>query len=149
MEKQITKDRRRKRLQQQLRRFYFNTSPSQELYKYMLCTKETFKEYINSLLQEDMNEENYGTVWELDHIVPVEVFNLDDEEDLKLCYSRYNILPIYKKHNKSKGSSVHFSYKLLSYMIGKRARVEDIDDTLWSLHDRCRDEIIKWQIYFK
>lgn len=126
-----------------LRRFFFTIEPCKEFYKYALCTKDTYRGYVNQYLQTDMSLENYGTLWELDHIVPVELFDLDNEENLKLCYSRFNIIPLYKKHNKAKGSSIHFSFEL----INSRLKKDPENECLIGLHQILTKEKEKWEIY--
>lgn len=139
------KNKKRHRLQQQLRRFYFDTHPSKEFYKYCLCTKETFQKHINNLMLPKMTKENYGSVWEFDHIVPVDLFDFDDIKDLQLCYSRYNTIPIYSRDNKLKGASVHFSYELLQFQLQK-----DLDnEVLKQLLERCYKAMKELDIYFK
>jgi hypothetical protein len=133
----------KRRLQILMRRFYFG-EPCKEFYKYCMCTKEVFQNHINNQLQSDMNIENYGKLWELDHIVPVELFDIENEEDLKICYSRFNILPIYKKHNKAKSSSIHFSWELIKSRFIK----DQENEILFKLKNKCLSELKQLQIYF-
>ncbi len=53
-----------------------------------------------------MNFENYGTIWELDHVIPCSSFDLSIEENKKKCFSWKNILPVNKKYNKEKNNKI-------------------------------------------
>jgi hypothetical protein len=80
-----------------------------------------------------MTLQNFGSVWGIDHIVPVELFNLSDPEELKLCYNYNNIMPMYNSDNRMKGASVHFSLIKLESL--------PINTFVERLKDKCRKEI--------
>ena len=63
-----------------------------------------------------MTLQNFGSVWGLDHIVPVELFDLASDDDLLLCYNYNNIMPMFISDNRMKGASVHFSLLKLERM---------------------------------
>ena len=79
-----------------------------------------------------MKLENYGKDWELDHVVPIELFDLTQEKDLKLCFNYRNMMPMYKMDNKAKGMSIHFSEQVISNL--------DQSDISNSLLKRCIEE---------
>lgn len=79
-------------------------------------TKTEFINHINKFLLDGMTNENFGTVWGLDHIVPVELFDLTNEDEIKLCYNYNNIMPMFNNDNRMKGASVHFSLDKLNSM---------------------------------
>lgn len=106
----------KKKYQISCRRLLFNQSPSKEISKYIGCSPEFYRNYIRSMKFPDMTDESFGKKWQLDHIVPVELFDLEKEDDLKLCFNYLNILPMYSFDNKSKGMSIHFSEILLRRM---------------------------------
>lgn len=80
-----------------------------------------------------MTFDNYCKVWNLDHIVPVFLFDLTKEDELKLCYNYQNIMPMYRKDNKYKGGSVHFSLELL--------KCKEQTPIVKALLERCQSEI--------
>ena len=41
-----------------------------------------------------MTLENYGSVWQIDHCLPVASFNLLDENDIKKCFNCVNLRPM-------------------------------------------------------
>ena len=99
----------KKKFQISLRRFYSTNSPCKEITKYVGINKNEFIQYINENLINGMTIENFGSVWSLDHIVPIDLFNLNDENELLIGYSYLNILPMFINDNRLKGASVHFS----------------------------------------
>lgn len=52
----------------------------------------------------DMDWNNYGKVWEIDHIIPKSVFNYETPLDLdfKRCWSLMNLRPLYVSENRKK-----------------------------------------------
>ena len=49
-----------------------------------------------------MTLENYGSVWQIDHCLPITSFNLLDENDRKKCFNWINLRPMYFNDNNSK-----------------------------------------------
>jgi hypothetical protein len=68
------------------------------------CTFEEFRLYIESKFSHEMNWDNHGTLWELDHIKPVSLFNLTDLEQQKQCFHYSNMQPLNKKENRIKSN---------------------------------------------
>ena len=106
----------KKKLQISLRRLYSTNTPSKEIVKLLGIDKNGFIDHINKYLLSGMTIENFGDVWGLDHIAPTELFNLNNETDLKLCYNYNNIMPMFNNDNRIKGASVHFSLDKLNSM---------------------------------
>jgi len=72
--------------------------------------------HVNKYLLEGMTKENFGKIWGLDHIVPIDLFDINDEAEKKLCYNYQNIIPMFNIDNRVKGASVHFSLAKLETM---------------------------------
>lgn len=106
----------KKRLQIAMRRLYSTNTPSKELVSLLGIDKQGFVNHINKYLVEGMTIENFGTEWGLDHIVPVELFDFNNKEDLTLCYNYNNIMPMFNIDNRMKGASIHFSLAKLESM---------------------------------
>ena len=58
-----------------------------------------FVEWIEYNFKSDMNWENHGTVWHLDHVIPCEWFDLTTEKDRKVCFHWSNVRPLDKNKN--------------------------------------------------
>jgi hypothetical protein len=53
-----------------------------------------------------MNWNNQGTYWDIDHVTPCSNFNLNNEEEIKKCYSWTNLRPCEKKENNCKNNKI-------------------------------------------
>ncbi len=71
-------------------------------------TIDQLKCHLEKLFTHGMNWDNYGTVWEIDHKIPVAVFNFDKPEhlDFRLCWSLKNLQPLNSKQNQSKSARI-------------------------------------------
>ena len=66
------------------------------------CDIETFKKYLQSKIMKGMTMENYGTVWHIDHIIPVSKFDLSKDEEQKICFHYSNMQPMFAVENMKK-----------------------------------------------
>ena len=53
-----------------------------------------------------MSLENYGSVWQIDHCLPIASFNVLDENDMKKCFNWVNLRPMYSNENNSKKAKI-------------------------------------------
>jgi len=49
-----------------------------------------------------MTWENYGSLWELDHIQPLSSFDLSDPKQLREACNYVNLQPLWKEEHKAK-----------------------------------------------
>ena len=77
------------------------------------CSHSFFKRWIIHQLYGNMTLENYGSVWQLDHCLPIRSFNLLDEIDMKKCFNWVNLRPMYSTENNSKKAKVDYRLYLL------------------------------------
>ena len=66
-------------------------------------SKDEYIENIKTKLKNGMTIENYGD-WHIDHIKPVSLFDLSDEEKLKECWSLDNLDPKWAFENLTKSN---------------------------------------------
>jgi hypothetical protein len=66
------------------------------------CDRETFLLHLQSQFKRGMNWNNYGRVWEVDHITPCSSFDLTDPEQQRICFHYRNHQPLYKTENRRK-----------------------------------------------
>ena len=138
--REIMKYNLKKKYQIAMRRAYATNTPSKEVIKLLGIDKQEFKNHIDKYLIPGMTLENFGKDWGLDHIVPVELFNLNSENETKVCYSYLNIIPMFNNDNRLKGASVHFSLDKLRSLSNKESeknKLEIID----KLISKCEQEI--------
>jgi len=60
------------------------------------CTQHFLKEYIEKQFKPEMDWENHGIVWEIDHIKPIDSFDLTKLEDQLICFNYINLQPLFK-----------------------------------------------------
>ena len=60
------------------------------------CTIEECKQHLTSKFKPEMNWNNHGDVWEVDHIVPCSNYDLTDVEQQKQCFHYSNLQPLFK-----------------------------------------------------
>lgn len=87
--------------------------------EYLSIDNNTFDKWIQLAIDtEDYNNgltlENYGQEWDLDHIVPCDIFDLTDNEEVKLCFHWTNIQPLKSSYNSTKCN------KIIPFMIFSR-----------------------------
>lgn len=61
---------------------------------YLGCSIQQLRAYIESQFKEGMTWENYGEIWEIDHITPCNSFDLTSEEERKICFHYTNMRPL-------------------------------------------------------
>ncbi|MFA5340295.1 MAG: hypothetical protein WC332_00820 [Clostridia bacterium] len=69
---------------------------------------EDLKKHLERQFKEGMTWENYGKVWEIDHKIPVKVFNYENTTDIDFgrCWSLKNLQPLWKSDNKKKQAKI-------------------------------------------
>lgn len=65
--------------------------------------------HLESLFRPGMDWENYGKVWQVDHVRPCASFDLTNPEQQRSCFHWTNLQPLFVHENLIKGSSwVHY-----------------------------------------
>jgi len=80
------------------------TDKSQKTIDILGCQFDVLKEHIENQFDENMNWDNYGTYWEIDHIVPM-ASSMTEEEIYKLNHYT-NFQPLYWLDNLHKSDRV-------------------------------------------
>jgi len=70
------------------------------------CDRTTLMNWLQSKFQPGMNWNNYGPVWEVDHVKPCSNFNLLEEEEQRKCFHYTNLQPLFKTENRRKHARV-------------------------------------------
>jgi len=70
------------------------------------CSIQKAREYIEKQFTDDMNWENHGKIWEIDHCLPINSFDLAKKEEQKKAFHYTNLQPLIKWDNRSKGSKI-------------------------------------------
>ena len=69
---------------------------------YIGCNIQYLREWFEFTFTSEMNWDNYGSFWSIDHIVPVCKFNLTVEDEKFKCCNWSNLMPVTVKYNSSK-----------------------------------------------
>ena len=69
---------------------------------YIGCNIQYLREWFEYNFTSEMNWDNYGSYWSIDHIVPVCKFNLTVEDEKLKCWNWTNLMPVTVKFNSSK-----------------------------------------------
>jgi hypothetical protein len=74
---------------------------------YLGCSIEEFKHHLEQQFKPEMTWENHGIIWEIDHIIPCDIFNLTKEENIFKAFNYLNTQPLFKTTKIAKS----FGYK--------------------------------------
>jgi hypothetical protein len=66
------------------------------------CSIPSFLLYIESKFEPGMTWQNYGKLWEIDHIMPCAIFDLSKSEHQKRCFHFSNMQPLTVTDNRKK-----------------------------------------------
>ena len=73
--------------------------------EYVGCSSGFLRNHLESLFKPGMSWQNWGTAWEVDHIVPLSWFPFDKDLDLLFVASHWtNLQPMWKVANRIKGN---------------------------------------------
>jgi hypothetical protein len=72
--------------------------------EYLGCNMDEYTQYLEYQFTSEMNWDNYGEYWEIDHIKPVDSFDLNNEENLYKCFHYLNTQPLEKTKNREKSN---------------------------------------------
>lgn len=62
------------------------------------------KKWLEFNFEDDMSWDNYGKHWQIDHTIPIDLWNVQDDNDAKLCFNWKNLMPLHKDRNLRKAS---------------------------------------------
>ncbi len=60
------------------------------------CSIPEYKYYLEQQFKPEMNWENHGQIWEIDHIKPCSSFDLTKLEEQQKCFHYTNLQPLFK-----------------------------------------------------
>jgi hypothetical protein len=74
--------------------------------EYVGCNGQTLKEWLEYNMEEGMTWDNHGTLWQIDHVIPITKFDMSDAEQVKRCFSWCNMRPLEAVANNTKNNNV-------------------------------------------
>jgi hypothetical protein len=73
---------------------------------YLGTDTDIIRRWIEWNFDDNMNWDNRGVVWQIDHTLPVHSFDLTNQQHCMLCFNWKNLMPLDKLRNIHKGSLV-------------------------------------------
>jgi hypothetical protein len=73
---------------------------------YIGCNIQYLREWFEYNFTLEMNWENYGSYWSIDHILPVNKFDLTNENEKLCCWNWSNLMPVSVTYNSSKKNRI-------------------------------------------
>jgi predicted nucleic acid-binding Zn ribbon protein len=70
---------------------------------------EDLKRHLEKKFKKGMSWDNYGTVWEIDHILPISAFIIKSAHDVAFreCWALKNLQPLWKEENNKKSAKLY------------------------------------------
>lgn len=93
---------------------------------YIGCNIQYFREWLEYNFTEDMNWDNYGTYWSIDHIIPVCKYNLTVEDDKLKCWHWSNMMPVTINYNSAKKN---IDINQINYIVKKLGKFKEEGST--------------------
>jgi hypothetical protein len=72
------------------------------------CTHEFLRRWFefHFSIDTELNFDNHGTIWHIDHVMPCAIFDTTQEEDLRKCMHWSNLMPLQIEKNLSKNNKI-------------------------------------------
>ena len=70
------------------------------------CDIDLYYKWITFTLKDKMNWENYGTYWNIDHLIPINTFDLTNPEEVKNAFNWKNTWAMLSSENFSKKNNI-------------------------------------------
>lgn len=74
--------------------------------KFLGCSPPYLIKYLEFKFTKEMNWENYGTYWHIDHILPCSSFDLTKKSNQNKCFCYKNLQPLTKEENLKKSNKI-------------------------------------------
>ena len=104
------------------------------------------REWIENKFTKEMSWDNYGEYWVVDHIVPLRFFDLNNENDMRICWNYKNLMPLLREDNSKKNGNIYFSLVLLDSIKGKDYYYNTLYDCLMTEYNEMQKYI---DVYIK
>ena len=73
---------------------------------YLNCKREQFLDWIYFQFDGEFEWEGYSTKWVIDHVIPIEFFDLNNKLERYFCFSWFNLRPLCKQENLQKSNKL-------------------------------------------
>lgn len=103
---------------------------------YLGCDLSLFIQWMEFQFDSKMNWENWGTYWNIDHIIPIQAFNLKNKKEQNICFNWKNLQPLKTQDNfkkKDKFIGYYFFNSIVNihrFLSNKSQEYQSIKETL-------------------
>ena len=107
--------------------------------EYLGCSSENYFKWIFNY-NDNCNLKNYGSIWHIDHVIPISKFDLENEDQVLLAFNWRNTMPLsceenLTKNNKIIKSQVEEHYKkLVEYHLENKLDLPQVYIDLFAKH---------------
>ena len=84
----------------------YQTIKEDKTIEYLGCSIGDYCNYLEQQFTKEMNWGNYGKYWEIDHILPIASFDLNNTEEMYKCFHYNNTQPLSRKENREKSDKI-------------------------------------------
>jgi len=74
------------------------------------CDVDFLKKWLEFRFSAEMNWDNFGSIWQIDHILPINRFNFTNELDKRVCFHWTNLQPLPSIENRQKSDKLLLHY---------------------------------------
>ena len=92
-----------------VRKLQINYIKNLHTHEYICCNTEELWNHLEKQYKEGMTRQNYGSVWHVDHIIPLQFFidnDLMDDTNKKIACHYGNLQPLFKEENLQKSDKL-------------------------------------------
>ena len=100
---ELLKFREKRKWQIALRRYVLEKSPCAAYAPYFGLDIEKMRGWFESQFREGASWQNFGELWQFEHIIPVTYFDFSNDAELRMCWNFVNIRVDLLNTNKEKG----------------------------------------------
>jgi hypothetical protein len=101
---------------------------------YIGCSSEHLKKWFDFCFSDVMTYENHGDVWHIDHVIPINKFDLTDENQRLICFNWKNLMPFLKKKNLTKNKNIDHEQILIHIKNLRNFNVQEEFIQLYAKH---------------
>ena len=94
---------------------------------YIGCNISYFREWMEYNFSPEMTWDNYGSYWSIDHVIPVNKFNMELKDHPYKCWNWSNLMPVTVAYNLSKKDTINMEQ--VDYILKKLQKFKEEGST--------------------
>jgi len=109
---------------------FFSGSKSRkgEMERYVGCSLQFLHGWLTAQFNQGMSWDNYGAFWVVDHLEPLSIFDLSNEEQRKIAFHYTNLQPLTVHENSVKGPKEAYRINNTGSGYGKSYKLKHFKD---------------------